>query len=492
MVGSVPEVPWKPTGRPTPGRRPDPTEQRGPMGRADRTGSTAPTDFGRAGVSRVVVVGGGFAGVSLLRRLESALPAGRAELAVVSPVDHLLYTSLVPQVCASTVEPRHLAVALRAVLRRTLLRLGDVVAADLSAHTVTVRSADATTRTVGWDRLVLAPGSVTRTLDVPGLDEHALGLKNLDEAVALRDHVLRRLELADAADDPRRRAALCTFVVVGGGYTGTELAAQMVGFTRHAAAAYQRLRPSDVRWLLVDHAPRVLHELAPALGHRAARVLAGRGVEVHLGTSVVEIGAEAVTLAAGGPTVRTRTGVPTHTVVWCAGVSPSPLVAALGLPTAHGRLIVDEFFRVPTADGVFALGDAAAVPDVTRGGAPAGQTAQHAIRQGRTAARNVAASLGYGSPRRYRHRDLGFVVDLGGRAAVANPFGLTLSGPPAALLTRAYHLAALPAGANRVRVATDWVLNSVLGQEITHFDESVPERAEIATSEHTRIYQPTR
>ncbi|OAA24003.1 NADH dehydrogenase [Frankia sp. EI5c] len=456
----------------------------------DALETPAPASRGAA-PPRVVVVGGGFAGLRLLRRLEALLPADRAELLVISPVDHLLYTSLIPQVCASTVEPRHLAVALLAVLKRTELFLGDVVSADFQARTVTVRSADGSTRPVHWDRLVLAPGSVTATPDVPGLAEHALGLKTLDEAVALRDHVLSRLELAEATKDRRHRAALCTFVVVGGGYTGTELAAQMAAFTRRAAATYPSLRPADVRWLLVDHAPRLLHDLAPALGKRAARVLARRGIEVRLGTSAVEIGADSITLATGGPNVRRHARLPTHTVVWCAGVRPSPLAAALELPTNHGRIVTDEFFRVPAVDGVFALGDVAAVPDSTRGGAPTGQTAQHAVRQGAAAARNVAASLGVRKPRPYRHHDLGFVVDLGGRDAVANPFGLTLSGLPAAVLTRGYHLTTLPATANRLRVATDWLLNSVLGQEITHYATPDPREETIAAAERTGIYQHT-
>ncbi|MCK9901037.1 FAD-dependent oxidoreductase [Frankia sp. Cpl3] len=447
-----------------------------------------PTVTVREQPPRVVVVGGGFAGVRLLRRLESLVPAGRAELVVVSPVDHLLYTSLVPQVCASSVEPRHLAVALRSVLRRTLLCLGDAVAVDLAARTVTTRTVDGSARTIAWDRLVLAPGSVTATPEVPGLAEHALGLKTLDEAVTLRDHVLAQLELADATEDPEQRSALCTFVVVGGGYTGTELAAQMAAFTRRAAAACQRVRPGDVRWVLVDHAPRLLHELAPALGRRAARVLARRGIDVHLGTSAMEISADSVVLAAGGPNVRRHTRVPTRTVVWCAGVAPSPLAAVLGLPTARGRLVTDEFFRVPSADGVFALGDVAAVPDSTHGGTPAGQTAQHAVRQGAAAARNVAASLGIGSARPYRHRDLGFVVDLGGRDAVANPLGVTLSGLPAAVVTRAYHLASLPSAANRARVATDWLLNDLFGQEITHYAAPGLAGRTIAASENTQIY----
>ncbi|WP_438803214.1 NAD(P)/FAD-dependent oxidoreductase [Frankia gtarii] len=439
------------------------------------------------GASRVVVVGSGFAGLRLLRRLESLLPASAAGLTVVSPVDHLLYTSLMPQVCASSVEPRHLAVATRGALHRTVLRLGHAVAVDTQARTVTVRGNDGTVDELDWDRLVLAPGSVTRTFDIPGVREHAIGLKNLAEAVHLRDHVLRQFERADATTDDAGRRALCTFVIVGGGYTGTELAAQMTRFSRRAVANYPRVRADEVRWVLVDHAPSLLHELAPPLGHRAAEVLTARGVELRLRTSVNEVTERTVRLGQAEHADQHET-IDTHTVVWCAGVSPSPLMTNLGLPTTHGRLVVDDCFRVPEVEGLFALGDAAAVPDVTRAGAPAGQTAQHAVRQAVAAARNVAASLGHGTARPYRHRDLGFVVDLGGRDAVANPFGLTLHGLPAVVVTRAYHAYALNNGSNRARVLTDWALDLVIPHQIVQLGFDAGRQPTIDASEQTGIY----
>ncbi len=454
---------------------------------ADRPAPASAAGSGAA-ASRVVVVGSGFAGLRLLRRLEGLLPASAAELTVVSPVDHLLYTSLMPQVCASSVEPRHLAVATRGALRRTVLRLGHAVAVDTRARTVTVLGSDGTVDELGWDRLVLAPGSVTRTFDIPGVREHAIGLKNLAEAVHLRDHVLRQFERADATttDDARRRA-LCTFVIVGGGYTGTELAAQMTRFSRRAVANYPRVRAEEVRWVLVDHAPSLLHELAPTLGRRAADVLTARGVELRLRTAVYEVTERTVRLGQAEAPDQHET-IDTHTVVWCAGVSPSPLVAKLGLPTTHGRLVVDDCFRVPEVDGLFALGDAAAVPDVTRSGALAGQTAQHAVRQAGAAARNVAASLGYGTARPYRHHDLGFVVDLGGRDAVANPLGVTLHGLPAAVVTRAYHAYALNNGSNRVRVVTDWALDLVIPHQIVQLGFADGRPPTIDATEQTGIY----
>ncbi|MGH3308826.1 MAG: NAD(P)/FAD-dependent oxidoreductase, partial [Nocardioides sp.] len=371
----------------------------------------------------VLVVGSGFAGFHCMRRLERHLPPDAAELLLASSADYLLYSPLLPNVAAGVVEPRHIAVGLRAALRRAKVLLGHVVAVDLQGRTATLLRSDGSTSELAWDRLVLAPGGVSRTFDIPGVAEHGLGLKTLAEATYLRDHVLRELENADAADDPDRRRACCTFVVVGAGYSGTETAAQMQLVTSRAAADYPRLRPEEMRWVLVDLAPRVLPELGRRLGDDAIEVLRRRGVEVRLGTTVEEATADGVRLSDGER-------IPTHTLVWCTGVTPSPLIETLGLPTERGRLRVGTDLAVPGAPGVFAFGDAAAVPDLTRPGKLTGQTAQHAQRQGKTAARNVAASLGFGKAVDYRHRDLGFAVDLGGFDAVASPFGVSLGGLP--------------------------------------------------------------
>jgi NADH dehydrogenase len=428
-----------------------------------------------------VVVGAGFAGLGVLRHLEARLPAGAADLELVSPTDHLLYTSLLHQVCAGGVEPRHVAVPVRGLLARTVLRLGHAVDIDTTSGTISVVDRDGATSELGWDRLVLAPGALTRVPDIPGLAEHGLGLKNLTEAVYLRDHVLRQLEHADACADAAQRRARCTFLVVGAGYTGTELAAQMGRFTREALGRFPRLTPEDLRWILLDQAQRVLPELDETLSVGAMKVLRERGVEVRLRTSVSTVTATSVTLS-------DDEAVPSHTLVWCAGGTPNPLTEKIGTRTEKGRLMVDENLRVPGLTGVSALGDAAAVPDVTRDGAPAGQTAQHAVRQGAAAGRNVAASLGHGAARPYRHRDLGFVVDLGGADAVANPLGLHLSGAPAAIITRAYHLLALGPGGNRAHVAADWLLASTSSKQIVQLGFLPSPKATIAEVEDTRVY----
>lgn len=253
--------------------------------------------------------------------------------------------------------------------------------------------------------------------------EHAKGFKNIAEALYLRDHVLSQLELADASDDPGQRQARCTFVVVGAGYTGTEIAAQGQLFTRAALRRHPRIRADELRWLLVDRAPAVLPELGQRLGDPALRILRRRGVDVRLNTTIEEVTDSQVRLSDG-------TTVPTRTLVWCVGVTPGPLTQALGLETIKGRIVVDEFLTVPGHPDVFAAGDAAAVPDLTHPGQLTAMTAQHAQRQGKAAARNVAATLGHGTRKPYKHRDLGFVVDLGGWQAVANPLHIPMSGLP--------------------------------------------------------------
>jgi NADH dehydrogenase len=429
----------------------------------------------------VLVVGGGFAGFHCMRRLEKHLPPDAAELLLASAADYLLYSPLLPNVAAGVVEPRHIAVGLHTALRRARVLLGHVVAVDVQGHTATLRRLDGSDHELAWDRLVLAPGGVTRTFSIPGVAEHGLGLKTLAEAAYLRDHVLRELDSADAADDPARRRACCTFVVVGAGYSGTETAAQMQLVTMRAAAEYPRLRPEDMRWVLVDLAPRVLPELGRRLGDDAMEVLRRRGVEVRLGTTVEEATEDKVRLSDGEV-------IPTHTLVWCTGVTPSPLIETLRLPTERGRLVVGADLRVPGVPEVFAFGDAAAVPDLTRPGRLTGQTAQHAQRQGKLAARNVAASLGFGKAVDYRHRDLGFAVDLGGFDAVASPFGVALGGLPGLVATRGYHLLALPSNGNRIRVSLDWLLDWAARPQVAQLGFLREDQATMAAAEHTGIY----
>ncbi|MEU0475135.1 FAD-dependent oxidoreductase [Streptomyces olivaceus] len=404
---------------------------------------------------RIVIVGAGFAGYRTARTL-SRLTRHQADITLLNPTDYFLYLPLLPQVAAGILEPRRVSVSLSGTLPHVRLVLGEADGIDLDGHTVHYSGPEGEEGTLPFDRLVLAAGSVNKLLPVPGVAEHAHGFRGLPEALYLRDHVTRQVELAAAAKDRAECAARCTFVVVGAGYTGTEVAAHGAMYTDAQVRRHPMRTGMRPRWMLLDVAPRVLPEMDERLSRTAERVMRQRGVDVRMGTSVKEATHDGVLLT-DGSTVDTRT------LVWCVGVRPDPLVESLGLPLERGRLLVDSHLRVPGRPEVFACGDVAAVPDLNQPGQYTPMTAQHAWRHGKVCAQNVAASLGVGRRRAYRHRDMGFVVDLGGAKAAANPLGLPMSGPAAGAVTRGYHLAAMPG--NRVRVAADWLLDAVLPRQ---------------------------
>lgn len=410
---------------------------------------------------RIVIVGAGFAGFHAARRLRRFLRQ-RTQIVVINPTDYFAYLPLLPEVASGILDPREVAVPLATTLRGMRLLLGEVTSVDLEARSVSYVDPERRHHTIEYDRLVLAPGSVHKLLPIPGVTEHAHGFRTIAEALYLRDHLIGQIELADASTDPAERTARCTFVVVGAGYTGTEVAAQCELLTRHAARHRPGLAAQPLRWLLVDIADRILPELDEKLSESATRTLQKRGIEIHTGTSVEKATAEGVQLSSGE-------FVPTRSLIWCVGVRPDPLVDGLGVPTIKGRIVVDEYLNIPGRPDAFACGDAAAVPDLTRprtGDTPAlaPMTAQHAMRQGKRVAENVAASVGHGERKPYRHRNLGFVVDLGGWQSAANPLGIRLSGPVAKLVTRAYHWFAVPA--NRGRIAAEWLVDTVAPHQI--------------------------
>jgi NADH dehydrogenase len=399
------------------------------------------------------VVGGGFAGFFAARTLERLLPAEAADLTMISATDHLCYSPLLPEVAAGRLEPRRIAIPLQARLRRTRVLQARVDDVDFDRRKLICSAGDTAGEKVAWDRLALTTGSVTRTFATPGLESHGLGLKNLVEADYMHDHVLRQLELADRTRDTGERRARLTFVVVGAGYAGTETAAQLQWMTLRQVDRFPRLSGDELRWVLIDLAPAVLPEMGPRLSRAALDVVRRRGMDVRLQTTVTQMDDDGVTLDDGSR-------LPTRTVLWTVGVTPPPLVAALGLPVSRGRLVVDEHLRL--REGVWAAGDTAAARDpFSDAGHDYPPTAQNAQRQGVVIGRNIAASLGHGTARAYRHRDLGLVADLGRTAAVARPLGVPLTGLPAKVVTKAYHLYALPAAGNRLRVAADWAVNLV-------------------------------
>ena len=417
---------------------------------------------------RVVIVGAGFAGFNAARGLSKLIGAS-TEIVLINSADYFLYVPLMPQVAGGLLEPRHICESLPRKLRSVRFVLGTVSHVDPKLKVVSWQNPAGEPGQVSYDRLILTAGSVNKLLPVPGVAEYAHGFRSIAEAIYLRDHIIRQLELAAGTPGAAERTARCTFVVVGAGYTGTEVAAQGQLLTARLARRMPQLAGQQIRWMLLDTASRVLPELDPRLSKTADRVLRARGVEVRTGQSIAEARHECVVLSTGEQ-------VATHSLIWCVGVRADPLVDGLNLETSRGRLVVDEFMSVPGAPDIYACGDCAAVPDLTRPGEVCGMTAQHAERQGKHVARNVAASLGTGKAEPYNHEDLGFLVDLGGLAAAANPLNVPLSGPVANALTRGYHLVSM--SGNRMRVLTDWALNAVTPSQAASFgvisSESVP------------------
>ncbi|BEP12611.1 hypothetical protein acdb102_09220 [Acidothermaceae bacterium B102] len=427
---------------------------------------------------RVVVVGSGFAGFFAARTLEKVLPADAADLTIISATDHLCYSPLLPEVASGRLDPRRIAISLHSSLKRHRILQGTVDGVDFDQQTVTVHCGVDEPTLVPWDRLVMTVGSITKTFPTPGLTEHALGLKTLVEAQYIHDHVLRQLEMAAVTTDLAERRARLTFTVVGAGYAGTETAAQLQRMSMEQVALFPSLRKDDVTWVLIDLATAVLPELGPRLGRSALKTIRARGMDVRLGMSVTEMSDGSITLSDGST-------LATHTVLWTVGVTPPPLVNRLALPVDRGRLVVDDHLLL--RPNIWAGGDAAAAKDpYNPKGADYPPTAQHAQRMGVVLGKNVAASLGHGTPVPYRHHDLGLVADLGGTAAVARPLGIPLTGVVAKLVTKAYHLYAIPAMPNRLRVGLDWVVNSFSRPVAAQLGLVSASAARLDSAEHTR------
>ncbi|HEY8774212.1 MAG TPA: NAD(P)/FAD-dependent oxidoreductase [Gaiellaceae bacterium] len=388
----------------------------------------------------ILIAGGGYAGSMVARRL------GRRGATIVSPENFMLFTPLLPEAASGTLEPRHVVVPLRMMCPHAELIVGPVTSLDVDRKSVIVDAGDGSLE-VGYEQLVLALGSISRTLPVPGLAQHGRGFRDLADAIDLRNHVLRQLEAADAALTPGDTARHLAFVFVGAGYAGVEALAELSDLVRDALRYYPRLRTVPQRWVLVDAAPRILPEIPTRLGDYAARQLTGRGVEIHVSTRLEAADDRGVLLSDG---VR----IETNTLVWTTGTRANPLLAELGVPLdERGRVVVDGELRVSGRDGVWALGDCAAVPNQATPGRTDPPTSQHALRQARRLARNLT-----GSPKPYRYRMLGQTATLGRYKGIADVMGLRLRGFPGWFFTRTYHLYQLPLFSRKLRVVVDWTV----------------------------------
>jgi NADH:ubiquinone reductase (H+-translocating) len=408
---------------------------------------------------RIVIAGAGFGGLYAARRLEHRLPRHSAQITMVADANFLLYTPLLPGAGAGTLEPRHVVVPVREELGWTDLKLASVTGADPGVNELQLRTSDGRDETLRYDQLIVSLGSVSRVLPVPGLAEHAIGFKTLADAIAVRNRVIWSLEVAESLDDPELRRHYLTFVFVGAGYAGVESIAELQDFVVDTIDRYPRCRLDGTRWILVEGRDRIMPEIPPGLAEFAARDLRGRGIEIRTGTLLESVGEDWAGLSTGER-------IPTRTVCWTAGVKPAPVVAKLGLPLdEHGRIVVDRTMRVKGHDNVWAIGDAAAVPDpAKRGKQSSPPTAQHALRQGKVVGGNVAAALSGKRLRPFRYRTLGVFVDMGRHKAVATMFGIPLRGFPAWFAARTYHMAAMPGAGRRLRLIVDWTVGLFFGR----------------------------
>lgn len=433
--------------------------------------------------ARILVVGGGYVGMytalRLQRKLKQELRRGEAEITVVSPDPYMTYQPFLPEAAAGLISPRHVVVPLRRVLPHCHVVIGEATAVDHAKHTVTVSTLATDEEGTGprqltYDEIVLAPGSVSRTLPVPGLADYAIGFKTVEEAIGLRNHVIEQMDIASSTRDPAIRDAALTFVFVGGGYAGVEALGELEDMARYAARYYHNVRPEDMKWILVEASDRILPEVGEAMGRYTVTELRRRNIQVLLHTRL-ESCADRVAVLSDGQRF------PTRTVVWTAGVKPHPILAATDLPlNERGRLKCTPELTIDGVTHAWAAGDAAAVPDVTaeEPGTPTAPNAQHAVRQAKVLADNIVQSLRGRPPRTYSHKYVGSVASLGLHKGVAHVYGRKVKGYPAWFMHRAYHLSRVPTLNRKARVLAEWTLSGLFKREIVSLGSLEHPRAE--------------
>jgi NADH dehydrogenase len=413
----------------------------------------------------ILIVGGGYVGMYTALRLQKKL--GGADITVVDPQPHMTYQPFLPEAAAGNVSPRHVVAPLRKVLRKVHNITGAVTAIDHAHKTATVKPLAGHPRELSYDHIVVAPGSVSRTLPIPGLAENAVGFKTIGEAIYLRNHVLGQLDVAASTDDPDIRRKAMTFVFVGGGYAGIEALAELEDMARDAIKFYPELKQSEMRWVLVEASQRILPEVGPDMGVYTVARLLDRGMDIRL-NSRLESCVDGVVLLSDGESFDAST------IVWTAGVKAHPLLLNTDLPLdERGRVRCEATMRVVTADGevvegAWSAGDCAAVPDLTSDvpGATCSPSAQHAVRQAKVLGENIAAVVRGEAPKDYRHKHAGSVASLGLHKGVAQVYGIKLKGYPAWFMHRTYHMSRVPTINRKIRVIADWTLALFLRREV--------------------------
>ncbi|GAA3297407.1 MULTISPECIES: NAD(P)/FAD-dependent oxidoreductase [Dactylosporangium] len=416
---------------------------------------------------RILIVGAGHVGLYAALRLSKKLNLHEAEVTVVDPQPHMTYQPFLPESAAGNISPRHAVVPLRRELERCHVLSGTVTSIEHARKVAIVQPIIGPAREVAYDHIVVAPGSVSRTLPIPGLREQAVGFKTIGEAVFLRNSVLDRLDVAATTDDEATRRRALAFVFVGGGYAGVEALAEMEDMVRGALRYYPEIPRDEVRFVLVEAANRILPEVGPEMGAYTAVELTRRGIDIRLGTRLESCVDGLVKLSDGD-------AFEADTIVWTAGVKPHPMLEQTDLPrTPRGAVTCKPTLQVVDADGnvvegAWSAGDCAAVPDLTSSDPAAlcSPSAQHAVRQASRLADNIAAVVRGREPVDYRHKHVGSVAGLGLYKGAARVYGIKVRGLPAWFMHRTYHLSRIPTLNRKIRVLVDWTLQLVLRREV--------------------------
>src|SRR6059058_3802394 len=426
----------------------------------------------------ILVIGGGYVGMYTALRLQRQLRPDEATITVVDPQSYMTYQPFLPEAGAGNLEPRHVVVPLRKVLRRCRVLGGRITSIDHARRCALFEPHEGEPYELTYDEVILAPGSIARTLPIPGLREVGVGFKSVAEAIYLRNHVLSKLEIAASTENQEIRRRALTFMFVGGGYAGIEAMAELEDMARDALRFYDGIEPSDMRWVMVEASPRILPEVSEELGRYTVRELEKRDIEVKLQTRVESLVDGEVVLSTGERFFA-------ETVVWTAGVRPHPLLEATDLPLDEKkRLRCRPTLQVFGVEDAWAAGDCAAVPDLSKGepGATTSPSAQHAVRQARVLAGNILASFSGAPLTPYRHSYVGSVASLGLHKGVAEIYGIKLRGFPAWFMHRTYHMSRMPTFNRKVRVVADWTLALFFRREIVSLGAFADPRRDFESS----------
>lgn len=413
---------------------------------------------------KILILGGGFGGLYTALQLEKSLRKNPdVEIILVSRDNFFLFTPMLHEVAASSLEITTIVNPIRKLLKRTTFFNGEVKAIDLENSRVVVAHGIGAEHPheLSYDHLVLALGSVTNFYGIAGLQQRALTMKSLDDAIYLRNRLIEQLEEADFECSTMTPKQLLTFVVAGGGFAGVETIAAINDFLREALKFYSHLNQSMLRLVLVENSSLILPELGPELGCYAQKKLENRNIEFRLGQKVTKLSDSGVELSDG-------TTIPARTLIWTAGTAANPLLQGLMCAKDRGRIVVDERLEVPGYPGVWALGDCASLAE-KKSGRPYPPTAQHALRQGKVVGQNIAAALRGGAKKPFAFSTIGQLAAIGRRAGVAKIFGFKFSGVIAWWLWRTVYLSKLPRFEKKLRVSLDWTLDLVFSKDLVQF-----------------------